>query len=210
MNTAGLHFCLSITGSLNTHIHMSPPHGHHHVASIRWFCSSEVSVAELFSCLPAERSVFLSATLPLPHYCHKHLCVNACVWVCVSWLSGCALRPAGLEQDQKTILYDDMVSRRDLGWNHSRAGSKKIQQFISGHHSNEFNVSFNSNATQFFSRSRLTLRATKIKKNWNTQINSITPMSFYWTRHSCLRHLAFTSQLTEQTETETFLQQELS
>lgn len=125
----------------HTHTH---PNGHHHVASIRWLLT-------LWG--QRLRAVFLPACwalcLPLSDSCHYLITVTRIsVWVrvCVSWLNGWALRPAGLEQNQENILYDDMVSRRGLGWNHSRAVSRKNQQFISGHHNNEFNMSFNNNA----------------------------------------------------------------
>lgn len=78
-----------------------------HVTAIGCFMS-EVSVAELFFFLPAERL----ATLPLPHYTHRDPCVCVRVCLCVR-----ALRPAaGLEPSQKNILYDDEVGgRRYLG-----------------------------------------------------------------------------------------------
>lgn len=111
------YFCEAVTPATHTHpstITMTT----FHLLSPTLAALRSVSVTALFSCLPAERSVCLLATLPLPHYSHKDLCM--CVRVRVSWLNGCVLRPAGLEQNQEDILYDDMVRRRDLDWNHSR------------------------------------------------------------------------------------------
>lgn len=75
------------------------------------------------SCFPACLLSAWSASQQLYHYLITvtRICVCACVCICVCvrlcvpWLNGCALRPAGLEQNQENILYDDMVSRRGLG-----------------------------------------------------------------------------------------------
>lgn len=58
------------------------------------------------------------------------MCIGVCVWACAPRLNGRALRPAGLEQNQENILCDNMLSRRDLGWNHSRTEQNSSCQVI--------------------------------------------------------------------------------
>lgn len=129
-----------------THIH--PPnnhhhHHHHHVAPIRLLQLWAQCHWAVF--LPACWALCLllsySAITSLQSQVSVCVCVCASVHVCecvFSWLKGCVLRPAGLEQNQENILYDDMVSRKtrpELKPHHS-----KQRQFLSGHRDNKFNM----------------------------------------------------------------------
>lgn len=105
---------------------------------------------------------------------------------CVFWLNGCVLRPAGLEQDQENILYDDMVSRQRPGLKPQQSTEQtestvpdKSQWFVSGHHNNQFNWSFNRNVSS---------QGEDYK--YADRINVILP-------NSCLKYLPVTSHLTE-------------